>query len=196
MPVQSQRSFDTVRLFIVCDKRSDINRVTVSVESLEQWRCDLTALREFIGADLELRLSERDAGPTGVTEIGVARGKRRIQLLALRTSATLELVAGTASIPLADAFTFLNGNYGVDRTIVQQLVDRSTSGDPQYTPSTLRRETRKLETNELHEEWRRLHRELIEQRPGMSKVWYSQQVAKRQAGKKRSAQTIRKHLRD
>src|SRR5512136_2739610 len=38
--------------FIVCDKRSDINRVAVSAEKLTLWRCDANAVARFLAGCL------------------------------------------------------------------------------------------------------------------------------------------------
>src|SRR3981081_3455729 len=49
MPVHTlPRASGTAASFIVCDKRSDINRVPVSPDRLMQWRCDSDAVCGFI----------------------------------------------------------------------------------------------------------------------------------------------------
>ena len=40
--------------FIVCDKRSDINRVAVSADFLTQWQCSADAVAGFVADDLGL----------------------------------------------------------------------------------------------------------------------------------------------
>jgi hypothetical protein len=82
----------------------------------------------------------------------------------------------------------------VDAVTVRQLVDAATATDPRYTPSNARREARKLDTLAMYEEWRKAYRALKKQRPNMSDVWYSRQVAKSEVGCGRSADTIRKHI--
>jgi hypothetical protein len=47
----------------------------------------------------------------------------------------------------------------------------------------------------MYDRWRKAYRRLRKQRPDMTGVWYSQQIAKQQeiaAG--RNAETIRKHM--
>ena len=46
----------------------------------------------------------------------------------------------------------------------------------------------------MHESWRKEYRTLKNRRPEMSEVWYSQQIAKMDIAKDRSAETIRKHI--
>ena len=60
MPVHTLlRASGTAASFIVCDKRSDINRVPVSATRLRQWRCDADAVCGFIAASLGLRRSDQ-----------------------------------------------------------------------------------------------------------------------------------------
>jgi hypothetical protein len=78
--------------------------------------------------------------------------------------------------------------------IVQQQMDQAAAGNNRYTPSNARREARKLDTQAIHESWRKEYRKLKKGRPGMSDVWYSQQIAKLAVADSRSAETIRKHM--
>lgn len=74
---------------------------------------------------------------------------------------------------------------------IQALPPTSEPKKPQG--STVRREARKLATQALHKEWQKAYRVLIKSRPNRSDVWYSQQIAKLPTAK-RSAETIRKHM--
>jgi hypothetical protein len=67
-------------------------------------------------------------------------------------------------------------------------------GDHRYTPNNVRREARKLDTQALHESWRKEYQALKQRRPEMSDVWYSQQIAKMEIAHQRSAETIRKQM--
>jgi hypothetical protein len=180
--------------FIVCDKRSDINRVAVPSERLRQWRCSAEAVCGFVAQSLELRPSSQTRGSTGLWEIGLATGNKRSQMLCLRATSELELVAGNSTAPLAELVRDEAGIYAVDTARVRQLVDAATTGDSRYTPSNARRETRKLDTQGMHESWRKEYRAFKKRRPEMSDVWYSQQIAKLEIAKGRSAETIRKHM--
>jgi hypothetical protein len=180
--------------FIVCDKRSDINRVAVPSERLRQWRCSAEALCGFVAQSLELRPSSRTRGNTGLWEIGLAIGNRRSQMLCLRANGTLELVAGNNAVPLPELVRFGADGYSVDTEAIRQLVDVATTGEPRYTPSNARREARKLETQALHKSWQKGYRALKKRRPGMSDVWYSREIAKMKIAQGSSAETIRKHL--
>jgi len=180
--------------FVVCDKRDDINRVPVSAEQLRQWRCGVEAVGAFIARSLGMRPeSQRQAGG-GLWELGLVTGKKRSQMVCLKASEALELVAGQNTVPLAELMRFGAEGYSVDREVIRQLVDAATTGDSRYTPSNARREVRKLATQALHEGWRKEYRVQKKRRPEMSDVWFAQQIAKLNIGNGRRAETIRKHM--
>ena len=181
--------------FIVCDKRSDINRVPLSAARLMQWRSDAEAVRGFIARSLGLRLSNQHHAEPGLLNIGIASGDKRSQMLCLRAKGDLTLVAGNNGMPLPELVGFRDDEYSVDVAMVRQLVNSATTADPRYTPSNARREARKLDTQARHEGWRKAYIELKKkQRPKMSDVWYSQQIAKGEIADGHSADTIRKHM--
>ena len=180
--------------FVVCDKRDDINRVEVSAARLRQWRCGVEAVAAFVARSLGLRDDNPRKTEAGLWELGLIKGRKRSQMVCLRASERLELVAGQNAVPLPELVGFGAEGYSVDREAIRQLVDDSTTGDSRYTPSNARREARKLDTQALYEKWRKEYRALKQRRPGMSGVWYSQQIAKMDIAAGKSAETIRKHM--
>jgi hypothetical protein len=180
--------------FIVCDKRDDINRVPVSAERLRQWRCSAEAVGAFIARSLGLRPeSQRKAGDR-LWELGLVKGRKRSQMVCLRANGVLELVAGSNAVPLAEVVRDGTAGYSIDGEAIRQLADTSTAGDSRYTPSNARREARKMDTKAVHESWRREYKTLKKHRPEMSDVWYAQQIARMRIAKNRSAETIRKRI--
>lgn len=181
--------------FIVCDKRSDINRVDVPAERLRQWRCGAEAVCAFAAQSLGLRPDNQRKLDAGMLwELGIVRGKKRSQMLCLRANGALELVIGNNAVPLAELVRYRAESYSVDRETIRQLVDAASTGDSRYTPSNARRETRKLETQARHERWRKAFQTLKRSRPGRSGVWYSQQIARLHVADGCSAETIRKQM--
>jgi len=180
--------------FVVCDKRDDINRVPVAAELLRQWHCGVEAAGAFIAQSLELPTTSMRRADAGLWELGVVRGRKRSQMVCLRACEVMALVAGQNSLPLAELLRFDAEGYSVDGEVVRQMVDAATTGDARYTPSNARREARKLETQALYEGWRREYQALKKRRPGMSDVWYSQQIAKSDLASGRNAETIRKNM--
>ena len=182
-------------LFVVCDKRDDINRVEVPAARLSQWRCDIDAVCGFIAQSLNLRLNHRRGSGDGLWEIGIAAGDKRHQILCLKADGELTLIAGSAALPLAELIRYRESAFSIDNATIRQLVDSATTADNRYTPSNARREARKLDTKGLHESWQKEYRAMKKRRPEMSDVWYSQQIAKLDIAEGRSTETIRKHMR-
>jgi hypothetical protein len=180
--------------FIVCDKRSDINRVPVPAARLIQWQCNTDLVSGFIASSLGLRNPARQTDGADRWEIGIVCGEKRSQRLCLEASNTLMLIAGSSRVPLIEFIEFHKGAYTLDAVQIRRLADSATTADDRYTPSNARREARKLDTKAMYESWRKAYRELQKKRPGKSGVWYSQQIAKSDVAQGRDAETIRKHM--
>lgn len=180
--------------FIVCDRRSDINRVPVSSERLNQWQCNAVLISGFVADSLGLRPSVRQTDIFGRWEIGMASGDKRSQMLCVEANGTLALVAGNNAVPLAEFIEFGEGKYSLNENMVSRFVDAATTADERYTPSNARREARKLDTQAMYESWRKAYRVLQKKRRNMSDVWYSQQIAKMDIARGKSAETIRKNM--
>ncbi len=180
--------------FIVCDKRSDINRVAVAAERLRQWRCGMDALCGFVAHGLELRRSDKPPASGELWEIGIATGDKRKQMLCLRADGEVALVVGGSAVPLAEFIAYRDGEYSLDQAMIRRQVDAAATADSRYTPSNAKREARKLDTQAMYESWQKEYRRLARSHPKMSDLWYSQQIARLDAGKNRSADTIRKHM--
>jgi hypothetical protein len=180
--------------FIVCDKRSDINRVPVTHEHLTQWRCSTDVVCGFIADNLGLRRSVKPANGAGLREIGITTGDKRSQMLCLLVDGSLSLVAGNNAVPLVEFIGYQDDTYSLDATMIRQLVDAATTADERYTPTTARREVRKLDTQTMHESWQKKYRRLKKAHTNMSDVWYSQQIAKLDIAQERDAETIRKNM--
>lgn len=180
--------------FVICDKRDDINRVSVSAERLRQWRCGAEAVGAFAAQSLGLRPESQRKADAGLWELGLVKGQKRSQMVCLRASDALELVTGQNAVPLSELVRFAAEGYSVDTEAIRQLVDAATTGDSRYTPSNARREARKLNTQSQYESWQKEYRTLKKRRPDMPDVWYSGQIAKMGIAQGRSADTIRKHI--
>lgn len=196
MPVQTRMHPSRGAVsFIECDKRSDVSRVHVPVEHLEQWRCTADAVCDFVAASLGLRSSDkRRPSSADFLEIGMATGSKRSQMLCLQTAGELTLVAGGNKVPLAEFIVYDADAYSVDGSMIRLLVDATTTADNRYTPSNAKREARKLDTQAMYKNWQKAYRELSKERPNMPETWYAAQIAKLPAAKGRNADTIKKNM--
>ena len=181
--------------FIVCDKRSDISRVPVPGDRLEQWRCTADAVCSFVAASLGLRQSDkRHPASADSLEIGMATGDKRSQILCLQTDGELTLAVGDTKVPLAEFIAYDKDSYSVDGSMIRLLVDAATTADSRHTPSIVKRESRKLETQAMYKEWQKAYRDLRKTHKDKSETWCSQQIAKLPVAKGRSAGTIKKNM--
>lgn len=180
--------------FVVCDKRSDTNRVPVPAARLTLWRCDAQAVCGFIAASLGLQQTTVQPSEVGLLPIGIARGNKRTQMLCLRVHGHVALVVGADAMPLADVIGFENGSFTLDHAVIHQMVDAATTADPRHTPSTAKREAGKLDTQARYASWQKAYKALRKKRPNQSDVWYSQQIAKTPIAQGRDASTIKKHM--
>jgi hypothetical protein len=195
MPVETlTRANAPATFFVVCDKRSDTSRVAVAASQLAQWRCDAQAVRGFVAASLGLRETPAQPTEADLLPIGMASGNKRTQMLGLRAQGLLALVVGKNAMPLADVVAFEDGRFTLDSLVIRHMVDAATTADPRHTPSTVRREASKIDTQAMYASWQKAYRALCKKSPGKSDVWYSQQIAKTPVAKGRDATTIKKHM--
>lgn len=180
--------------FIVCDKRSDTNRVPVPLDRLTQWQCSKQAVCGFVAHAAGVRSAIQQTDDAGVWEMGIATGKKRSQMLCLQAKGALALVAGGNTLPLAYFIGYANGAFSLNAVMIQQLVDSATTADTRYTPSSARREVGKHETQAMYESWRKAYRAWKRKYPDKSNVWYSQQIAKTSVAQGRNASTIKKNM--
>jgi hypothetical protein len=195
MPVHTvTRAISPAASFVVCDKRSDTNRVPIPAARLAQWRCDAQAVCRFVAACLSLQQTTLQPSDAGLLPIGMARGNKRTQMLCLRVHGHVALVVGADAMPLADVIGFENGSFTLDHAVIHQMVDAATTADPRHTPSTAKRDARKIDTQAMYATWQKAYRALLKKSPGKSDVWYSQQIAKADKVHVRDPSTIKKHM--
>jgi hypothetical protein len=180
--------------FIVCDKRSDINRVPVPTERLKQWQCSADSVAGFVAAILGLRRSDKQTASAGLWEIGIASGDKRSHMLCLQGNGVLNLVVGISTVPVAELVEFNNGEYLLDGAMIRRLVDATTTADERYKPSDVKREAGKLKTQAMYKIWQKKYRELKRSKPGKTDGWYAKEIVKRGIAHGRDAETIRKNM--
>jgi hypothetical protein len=195
MPVETvPAKLGAPALFVVCDKRSDINRVAIPDGQLVQWHASNAGVGKFIAQSLSVRWRGTMATNSDALEIGIVKATRNHQMLCLRSTRGLVLVAGTSEIPLIDTVTFADGRYLVESELVDQLVNSSTTSDAGYTPNNAKREARKLDTKARIESWRKVYRKLKKRQPDKSDNWCAIQISKMDIAEGRSSETIRKNM--
>lgn len=128
MPVHILRgTSNSLRAFIVCDKRSDINRVTVSTERLEQWQVSAESIAALIANLLGLHPPPDNPAP-GRWLIGVYKGKKHSSHLVLLADGELKLTLAGHSIALTDVLDLTADRFIVDKRRLDRLVDNPAAG--------------------------------------------------------------------
>lgn len=180
--------------FVVCDRRDDINRVPVPLVALQQWGLSREAVVRWATAALGLPQTRRRTAAGDGWELGIVQGQRRNQMALIRDQEGLRLVVGARTAPLEDLVRFVDEAYGLDVGLICQWADEATTGDARYTPSTVRREVRKLDTQAKYAAWHQEYMRLQQQYPNQSDVWYSAKIARESLGQGADSETIRKRM--
>ena len=114
--------------FIVCDKRSDINRVAVPISRLEQWQSSSAAIADLLAGLLGLRRPDAGDTCTGRWEVGVLKGAKGSSHLVLLAEGGLTLKLAGHSIMLSEILTLENKGLKLDKQTLIRLVDRPVAG--------------------------------------------------------------------
>jgi hypothetical protein len=150
--------------------------------------------RQFVATSLDPRQSEQRTSSDTLVNIGMVRGDKRSQMLALRLQHELALTAGNSTIPLADLVSFEDGSFAVDAVMVRQMVDTAPPADSRHTPTIAKREVRKADTQAIYADWQKEYRKLLKAKPGNTQNWYAKQIEKMPIAQGRNYSTIKKHM--
>ena len=125
--------------FIVCDKRSDINRVPVPIAGLEQWQASGDSIASVLAGLLGLRRSV--AGTDAARwEVGILKGAKHSSHLVLIADGKLTLSLAGHSVPVADVLALEGNAFQVDRRLLSRLVDQPIAGAGDVESAAQRRE--------------------------------------------------------
>lgn len=162
---------DSVRApdaFIVCDKRSDINRVPVPVSHLEQWRTSGDSIAKLLSGLLGLHHSEASGTDAVRWEVGMLKGARHSSHLVLVADGRLTLSLAGHSIPLTDVLTLEGGIFNVDRRLLARLVDRPVAGAGDAESAEQRRERLKKRVQAVKSKGNRSFLKTVAEEEGIS----------------------------
>ncbi|MEK6785501.1 MAG: hypothetical protein AABY61_08475 [Nitrospirota bacterium] len=126
--------------FIVCDKRSDINRVPVPVDRLEQWQATGESVAVLLAELLGLHRAGGSSGDATRWEVGMFKGVKHSSHLVLVADGRLTLSLAGHSIPLTDVLSLAGRGLKVDRRTLTRLVDHPVAGAGDVQSAAQRRE--------------------------------------------------------
>ncbi len=128
--------------FIVCDKRSDINRVAVPASRLGQWRttCDMIAglLSQLLG------LGDQEAEATAGKQwnIGVLKGRKYRSRVTLFAGDHLTLLLAGHTLPLTEVLGIEKNLINLDKDALIRLVDNPADKTATESPEQRRERLR------------------------------------------------------
>lgn len=134
---------------IVCDKRSDINRVPVPLDRLEQWQVSGDSIAGMLAALLGLHRSGQDDPSSGRWEVGLLKGAKHSSHVVMRAGKGLTLELAGHSVALAEVLALENGTFSVDRRALTRLVDQPVAAAGDTESAAQRRERLKRRVDEL-----------------------------------------------
>lgn len=128
--------------FIVCDKRSDINRVAVSTSRLEQWQttCDLIA--GLVARLLGFSESASRAADDNQWPIGVLKGRKHKGRVTLLAGDEIKLSLAGHTLPLADVLVIEKNVLTLDKGALIRLLDKPADNAATEAPEQRRERLR------------------------------------------------------
>ncbi len=185
------------RAFIICDNaemQSQIGRVQIPFVRLQQWQSSVKQLASVIANLLGFKDKIEFSANQATIKLGMlksSKGRRWVSL----SCANLSLVINQHSVPIEDVLYFENEQLFIDSDCIDDLLNRPPlQQDKTYTPSTNKRDARKLETLAMYQDWKDAYLKLSKQHPDKSKTWCSIQIAKMDIAKGKDSETIRKNM--
>jgi len=137
------------RAFIVCDKRSDINRVPVPVGDLAQWQVSGESIAALLANLLDLHRSGTGDTDAARWEVGLLKGKKHSSHVVLTADNGLTLNLAGHYIELTEVLSLEGDVFKADKRRLARLVDQPVAGAGDTESATQRRERLKRRVDEL-----------------------------------------------
>ena len=135
--------------FITCDKRHDINRVSVAICCLEQWQTSGGEIANLVASLLALESYGVSQSHVSKWEIGLLRGLKHTSYLTLLIEEKLKLSLAGHIIALTDVLSFVDSAFKIDRRRLSDLVDHPIAGAGDKETAQQRRERLQKRVNQL-----------------------------------------------
>lgn len=194
---QTDAAISSTRAFIVCeepDMQEQIGKIPLQLEQLRQWKTSVQQMARVVAGMLGFNKEiDRNVDQDNI-RLGMLKGNKGRCWISLRTD-PLILELNGLEMPLQEVLYFDQDNLLIDQDRLDACLNRpSNKGGKRYSPSTDRRESRKLITQAMYQDWKDEYRSLKKKRPGMGDVWFSKQIAKMDIAKNRDSETIRHNM--
>lgn len=135
--------------FIVCDKRSDINRVAVPLDCLEQWQAAVEAVAHLLAALLELRRPLNHSAEGGAWQLGLLRGTKHSGYVKLLANGELIIAVGGHSLALSELLQLKGNKFIIDRRRLLRAVNNPVAASADIEAASERQKRIRQRTREL-----------------------------------------------
>lgn len=185
------------RAFVVCEDaemQSQMGRITVPLVRLRQWQGSVKLLAKVIMDLLELKDKITFLANQSVINLGMLKGEKGRRYVTLNL-ADLSLEINQHTVPIDEVLYFDVKQLVIDRYKIGELLNsEAISKGKKYTPSTSKREDRKLATQAMFQDWNDEYLRLEKENPQKNKTWCAKQIFKSDIAKGKSVEYIRKNM--
>jgi len=185
------------RAFIVCDDadmQSQMGRVKIPLLRLQQWQGSVKQLSQVIADLLGLKDKITFTANQPVIKLGMLKAEKGRRWVTLNGS-DLSLEINQRTIPVDELLYFDGEQLVIDQNSIDDLLNsESLNPGKKYTPSTTKREARKLVTQAMYQDWKDEYLRLKKQHPYKPDTWCAAKISKMDIGKGRDAETIRTEM--
>ena len=184
------------RAFIVCDvpeMQSEMGRMEIPINHLKQWQSSVKQLANVIHGLLAMQgIADTDKA---VIRLGMLQGKGGRRWVTLLNQ-PLALEINEIKTPVNELLFVDGGELVVDRIRIDELLDtKPLAVSKTYTPSTDKREIKKLNTQAKYQDWQDAYISLKKKHKTItSKKWFSRKISRMSIAQECDPETIRKHL--
>ncbi|MDB4222361.1 hypothetical protein N9850_01210 [Granulosicoccus sp.] len=195
MPVY--QTDDGRRAFIVCDDpdmQTQMGRVKVPLERLQQWHASARQFAGVVAGLLGFDTKQEFQKTAASYRLGMlnSEGGRRWVSISVQP---LGVEINRRSVPLTDLLYYSEDVLVLDQPRIDELLNSITSDSRKpYTPIVSKRETRKLTTQAMYQDWHDEYLSLQRKHPHKSNTWYSLQISKLPIAQGKDSETIRKNM--
>lgn len=183
------------RAFVICDDsemQSQMGRINVPLVRLQQWQGSLKQLAKVFAQLLNLADKIELSPDQSIIKLGMlksANGRKWVTLNCL----DLSIEINQQAVPVEDILFFEERELVIDQAHIDVLLTKkSLNTEKKHTPSTNKREARKLATQVLHQDWKDEYLRQRKKYPGKTITWYAARIAKMAIAKDRGVGTIHK----
>ena len=190
---------DAKRAFIMCDHpdmQSHMGRISIPLERLQQWQAGAQQFAGVMAAMLKLDAKPAYNKESTSYKLGMLKGVEGRRWVSLFTRPLRVEIAGHLA-PIGDVLFFDVDSLVIDVARVNSMLSTNAAQVGKiYTPNTNKQDARKMATQAMYQNWRDEYAALQIKTPKKTDTWYSAQIAKLPMAQGKSADTIRKNMKN